>query len=135
MPEFRSEMVRHTTAELSAAFEQHGLPFAAITKPEGLFNDVHLSATGGLAIITLPDGRKASSPVIPITLVAERLGVGLKPPRLGEHTQHLLAELGYTDELILTMQTSHTAKILSKNQRDAAGAGMITTVSPPVAPF
>ena len=115
MPLLRSRMAQQSAAELSAVFEQHGLPYAPITKPEDLFNDVHLATTGGLAAITLPDGRATGAPLMPITLGGERPKVRLNPPQLGEHTHHLLAELGYTEKHILAMQTSHTAKIFSKN--------------------
>ena len=44
----------HSAAELSALFEKVDLPFAPIAKPEDLFDDPHLKATGGLADIKLP---------------------------------------------------------------------------------
>ena len=41
-------------------FERVGLPYAPITRPEELFDDPHLLATGGLAPITVPaDGSGA----------------------------------------------------------------------------
>ena len=115
MPLLRNGMEQQRSAELSAVFEQHGLPYAPITKPEDLFNDVHLATTGGLAAIALRGGRAPGAPLIPITLGGERPNVRLNPPQLGEHTHHLLAELGNTEKQILAMQTSHTAKIFSKN--------------------
>ena len=96
MPQLRSRIAQHSAAELSAVFEQHGLPFAPITKPEDLFDDPHLKATGGLAAMTLPDGRATHAPLMPITLGGERPGLRLNPPHLGEHTDALLTELGYT---------------------------------------
>ena len=97
-------MAQHSAAELSDVFERHGLPFAPITKPEELFNDPHLVATGGLAAMTLPDGRATQAPLMPMTLDGERPGLRMNPPRLGEHTNALLTELGYTDVQILAMR-------------------------------
>lgn len=110
MPLLKSRMVSYSAAELGAVFEQNGLPFALITKPEDLFDDPHLLANGGLAAMTLPDGRATQAPLMPITLGGERQRIRLDPPRLGEHTNALLAELGYTREQIAEMQNARMAK-------------------------
>ena len=110
MPLLRNRMMQFSAAELSAAFEQNGLPFAPITRPEDLFDDPHLLATGGLGAMTLTDGRSTHAPLMPMTLGGGRLGVRLNPPRLGEHTDALLAESGYSSEQILAMKKSFIAK-------------------------
>ena len=96
MPILRSRLADHSAAELTAVFEKNGLPFAPITRPEDLFDDPHLNATGGLAPLSLPDGRETRVPLLPLTLGDERPGIRLQPPRLGEHTQALLTEVGYS---------------------------------------
>ena len=106
IPLLKSCMMRYSAAELSAVFEQNGLPFAPITKPEDLFDDPHLLATGGLAAMTLPDGRTAQAPLLPITLGGKRPSLRLNPPRLGEHTHALLTEVGYTSAQIEAMQST-----------------------------
>ena len=110
MPLLRNRMVRHSASELSAIFEQNGLPFAPITKPEDLFDDPHLLATGGLAAMTLPDGRATHAPLMPFTLCGKRPGLRLNPPRLGEHTDELLTELGFTSEQIAALKNACMAK-------------------------
>jgi crotonobetainyl-CoA:carnitine CoA-transferase CaiB-like acyl-CoA transferase len=96
----RERLAHRTAAELAAIFEQAGLPFAPIRRPEDLYDDEHLQATGGLADVVLPDGDKAGQTVkttlFPITMAGERLGVRLQPPRFGAHTSELLHGLGYT---------------------------------------
>ncbi|MEL4177637.1 CaiB/BaiF CoA transferase family protein [Roseateles sp. PN1] len=96
LPELRSRLAAQPVAEISAVFEREGLPFAPITRPEQLMDDPHLLATGGLAPMTLPDGRATRVPLLPLTLDGERLPLRLDPPRLGEHSQALLTELGYS---------------------------------------
>ena len=99
MPILRERLAHRSAAELAALFERVGLPFAPIRKPEELFDDEHLNATGGLAEITLPDGARAGetarSTLFPFTMDGQRLGVRLQPPHQGEHTTELLAALGY----------------------------------------
>jgi crotonobetainyl-CoA:carnitine CoA-transferase CaiB-like acyl-CoA transferase len=96
MPLLRERLVKYSAAELSAVFEQNALPFAPITRPQDLLDDPHLNATGGLAPISLPDGRQTKTVLLPLTLDGARPGVRLSPPRLGEHSAELLAELGYS---------------------------------------
>jgi crotonobetainyl-CoA:carnitine CoA-transferase CaiB-like acyl-CoA transferase len=96
----RERLAPRSAAELAALFERVGLPFAPIRRPEDLYDDPHLLATGGLADVELPDGDRAGQTVkttlFPITLDGQRLGVRLQPPRLGAHTAELLQGLGYT---------------------------------------
>ncbi|MBN9430036.1 MAG: CoA transferase, partial [Burkholderiales bacterium] len=78
----------------------NGLPYAPIVRPEQLYDDPHLNASGGLADIALPDGDLAGQTVrttlFPLRMDGQRLGVRLSPPRQGEHTAELLEGLGYT---------------------------------------
>jgi crotonobetainyl-CoA:carnitine CoA-transferase CaiB-like acyl-CoA transferase len=104
VPMLRTRLADRSAAELSGMFERAGLPFAPITKPEQLFDDPHLGQTGGLAPLTLPDGRATTVPLLPLALAGERLGVRLDPPRLGEHSADLLRELGYSNEEIASME-------------------------------
>ena len=106
----RERLADRSAAELAAIFESAGLPFAPIRRPEDLYDDPHLQATGGLADVVLPDGDKAGRTVkttlFPITLGGERLGVRLDPPRFGEHTDELLAGVGYSPAEIDALRAS-----------------------------
>ena len=83
---------------LSDLFEKAGLPFAPIKKPQDLYDDPHLIATGGLADVRMPDGPRAGETVkttlFPFTMDGERLQVRLHPPKLGEHSRELLTGIG-----------------------------------------
>jgi crotonobetainyl-CoA:carnitine CoA-transferase CaiB-like acyl-CoA transferase len=106
MPLLRERLAEHSASELAALFEQHGLPFAPITRPEDLLDDPHLLATGGLAPVTLPDGRETRTVLLPLMLDGKRLGVRYAPPRLGEHSRELLSALGYDDAEIRNLTQS-----------------------------
>jgi crotonobetainyl-CoA:carnitine CoA-transferase CaiB-like acyl-CoA transferase len=104
----RERLAHRSAAELASLMEKAGLPFAPIRRPEDLYDDEHLLATGGLADVRLPDGPKAGEKVkttlLPFTLAGERLGVRIDPPRLGEHSRELLQSLGLGDEEIAALK-------------------------------
>jgi crotonobetainyl-CoA:carnitine CoA-transferase CaiB-like acyl-CoA transferase len=104
IPLLRERLALHSSAELADVFERSGLPFAPITDPQHLFGDPHLQETGGLAPMTLPDGRETTVPLLPLTLDGERPGLRLNPPRLGEHGVELLLSLGYSEADIVDMR-------------------------------
>ena len=111
LPVLRERLATRSAAELAALFERAGLPFAPIRKPEELFDDEHLQATGGLADITLTDGARAGqttqTTLLPFTLAGERLGVGAQPPRMGADTAAVLAEIGYDASEIEALRAGH----------------------------
>ncbi len=100
IPELRTRLASRSANELTKIFEDNALPFAPIARPEDLMNDPHLVATGGLAPITMPDGRNVNTVLFPFTLNGVRPGVRLNPPRLGEHTDQLLREVGISETQI-----------------------------------
>ncbi|ROR18462.1 crotonobetainyl-CoA:carnitine CoA-transferase CaiB-like acyl-CoA transferase [Comamonas sp. BIGb0124] len=104
MPRLRSELAPRSAQELAAVFEAQGLPFAPITRPEQLFDDPHLQATGGLAPVRLANGTESLVPLAPLTLGGRRPGIRLQPPRVGEHTKELLRQVGYSDADIADLE-------------------------------
>ncbi|HEY1231588.1 MAG TPA: CaiB/BaiF CoA-transferase family protein, partial [Ramlibacter sp.] len=100
MPQLRSRLAAFSAAALAQVFEDNELPFAPITKPQELFDDPHLNATGGLAPVRMNDGSTSKVPLMPFSVGGERPGIRLQPPRLNEQGAQLLREAGYTDEQI-----------------------------------
>jgi crotonobetainyl-CoA:carnitine CoA-transferase CaiB-like acyl-CoA transferase len=110
LPVIRSRLGRRSAAELAGIMERTGLPFAPIRKPEDLYDDPHLAATGGLADVVLPDGDRAGERVrttlFPITMDGSRLGVRLDPPRRNSHGDEILRSVGYDAARIADLRRS-----------------------------
>jgi crotonobetainyl-CoA:carnitine CoA-transferase CaiB-like acyl-CoA transferase len=84
-----------TKQELMDRCEALGLPFAPIARPEDLFEDPHLNASGGLTPVTLLNGVKTRVPNLPVEMDGARFGTRLDLPGVGAHTREILEWLGY----------------------------------------
>jgi len=82
LPEIRTLIGSFTRDEVVARLEGTGIPFAPIARPEDMFDDPHLLASGGLEAVTLPDGRQTMLPTLPIEIGGRRTGraATLPPP-------------------------------------------------------
>jgi crotonobetainyl-CoA:carnitine CoA-transferase CaiB-like acyl-CoA transferase len=68
--------------EIMRRCESAAIPFAPVTRPEALFSDPHLVATGSLAATRMPDGSVAELPKLPIRIDHATLGLRSPPPDL-----------------------------------------------------
>ena len=100
LPILRERLQNFSAQELSEVFENNSLPYAPITAPHELLDDPHLHATGGLAPMTLNDGRSIHTVLLPLSMNQERLKVRQSAPHLGEHNESVLRSLGYNSEEI-----------------------------------
>ncbi|MDM0044877.1 CoA transferase [Variovorax dokdonensis] len=123
IPLLRERLAVHEAAELATLFERHELPFAPITRPQDLFEDPHLIATGGLAPVRMNDGHMAPVPLLPFTMNGDRPGVRLQPPAIGEHTGDLLGQLGYTPDQIARMQDAGVVRAAQGAQPSSTAEG------------
>jgi crotonobetainyl-CoA:carnitine CoA-transferase CaiB-like acyl-CoA transferase len=97
MPKVRALLKRFTKADLIAKLDGSGLPFAPIGKPEELFDDPHLAASGGLVPVTLPGGEGTRLPALPIEMDGQRFNTRGDLPEIGEHSRAILAGLGLSE--------------------------------------
>ncbi|WP_299322205.1 CaiB/BaiF CoA-transferase family protein [Parasphingopyxis sp.] len=109
MPEIRALMKSFTRDELIAKLDGTGLPFAPIGKPEELFDDPHLAASGGLQDVTLTDGRTVQLPVLPIDMAGQRTGAPDTLPEPGDQSDAVLSDLGYSAEEIAALKEAGAA--------------------------
>jgi crotonobetainyl-CoA:carnitine CoA-transferase CaiB-like acyl-CoA transferase len=97
LPQVRALFKGYTKAELVAKLERTGLPFAPIGRPEDLFDDPHLLASGGLGEVTLTDGTRTRLPLLPVEIDGRRPTQGGDLPGIGAHTREVLRGLGVSD--------------------------------------
>lgn len=83
LPAIRAMFGGMTRGEIIARLEGSGLPFAPIGRPEDMFDDPHLRASGGLEPVTLPDGRETLLPALPVSLDGARPGGPFVLPKVG----------------------------------------------------
>jgi crotonobetainyl-CoA:carnitine CoA-transferase CaiB-like acyl-CoA transferase len=107
MPIVSEIFSKMTKQALMDKCEKLGLPFAPIAKPEDLFDDPHLNASGGLAPVTLLNGAKTKVPALPIEMNGKRFGTRLDVPKIGEHTREVLASIGYATSEIDALASDH----------------------------
>ena len=110
MPILRERFAALGAEELARRFESRGLPYAPITRPQALFDDPHLLATGGLAPTEVPAdasgaGKSVStrSPLLPLTLDGQRLPLRHNPPSIGQHSRQVLQALGYSEQEVQSL--------------------------------
>lgn len=104
LPEIEAAFKALTKAELMEKIEHLGLPFAPIGKPEDMFDDPHLNASGGLLDMELEQGQNAKLPALPVALDGGRVGLRLSPPKVGEHTDAVMNETGLSEDQIKAMR-------------------------------
>ncbi|MCH9750614.1 MAG: CoA transferase [Alphaproteobacteria bacterium] len=100
IPSLRELFATFSKDELMAKLETTGLPFAPIQKPEDLFTDQHLTESGGLLDMTIPDGGEIALPAMPIAIDGNRPGLTLNPPEIGEHSVAVLKSIGLSESEI-----------------------------------
>ncbi len=106
LPRIRELFRTFSKADLVEKLERTGLPFAPISKPEELFDDPHLLASGGLGLTTLPDGRETRLPILPIEmggLRPQQAGSLAKP---GQQTDEVLEMLGISGSDIAALRAA-----------------------------
>jgi crotonobetainyl-CoA:carnitine CoA-transferase CaiB-like acyl-CoA transferase len=85
LPALRDIVRNYSAADLQSVFEREGLPYAPIVKPEHLFEDPHLLASGGLADLTLDSGDTLLLPLLPLLLDGRHLKPRMPLAKAGEH--------------------------------------------------
>ena len=100
LAELRARLGRLEAAALVELAERAGIPFAPVNRPEDLWEDPHLAASGGLIDTATPAGARVRLPGLPLRLGGCSFPLRLQPPAVGEGTAELLRSAGLTDDEI-----------------------------------
>ena len=94
-----------TTAEALEALESARIPAGPVYSPQDALEDPHVAAAGFLRQLEFP-GLPSAAPVAdaPFSLSDSEVGVRHRAPVLGEHTDKILREVGYTVAEISAMR-------------------------------
>lgn len=95
-----------TRAEVLTALEAAKLPAAPLNSPQEVLEDPHVEAMGYLKRVPFPPGASKPVPLIetPFRLSATPGTIRRRAPLLGEHTDEVLAEIGYATSQIATLR-------------------------------
>ena len=106
VPRFQDFLKQFRLAEIVPRLERCAVPFAEIKRPEDLFDDPHLNASEGLVPVTLPNGTETKLPALPVAFDGARMPRRHDLPKVGEHTDAILAELGYEAPRIAALRAA-----------------------------
>jgi crotonobetainyl-CoA:carnitine CoA-transferase CaiB-like acyl-CoA transferase len=100
VPRLQEAFTELTEQEVIERAEQASIPFAPIVRPDQLFDDPHLNASGGLVETTFPSGDKTKMPKIPLRMGHYDFGLRNDPPAVGEGSREILRSIGLSDRQI-----------------------------------
>lgn len=105
-----AEAVRQFTFdEITARLDEAEVPYAQVNTPADLVNDPHLNGREQWMPLDVPGYAGLKVPSLPMAIGEHRYEVRLQPPALGEHTDTILAELGYSSAQIEELKSNRAA--------------------------
>jgi crotonobetainyl-CoA:carnitine CoA-transferase CaiB-like acyl-CoA transferase len=118
LPELHKRLTSLTKTELLGLAEKAGIPVAPVARPEDLFEDPHLNASGSLAATRLPGGGTGKLPKIPLRMDGRAFDLRLDPPAVGEGSAGLYREIGLSEEDIRRLASEGVIE-LPRDERPA----------------
>ena len=115
IPALQNVLATIPQAEVEARCERANVSWARVGQPGDLFTDPHLLATGGLLDVFISrvggtEGKKVKLPALPIEFgpSRDRPAIRRQAPRIGEHSEEILAEAAFSAAEITALFESGT---------------------------
>jgi crotonobetainyl-CoA:carnitine CoA-transferase CaiB-like acyl-CoA transferase len=105
MPNLESMFKKYSKNEIIEKCDLAEIPFSPIARPEDLFEDIQLNQGNSLWLTKMAGGLEAKLPKLPLEIQDTPLALRMNPPEIGEHTQEILKNLGFSDLEIQQLQT------------------------------
>jgi len=96
----------HATGDLWKLLRNHSVPCSPIHDMADVVRDEQIEASGMLPHVGHPEIPDYRDIAMPIRWNGDRPETTLIPPRAGEHTQEILAELGYEDDQVAELMAN-----------------------------
>ena len=100
----------HTLAELCALLERAEIPFSPVRRPTELFDDPQMNANGRMLPTRMIQGQMTKLPTLPLDIDGESPTLRHQPPHAGEHTDEILASLGYDATRIAALRGTNRVR-------------------------
>ena len=93
-----------TREEWLQLFENTGVPLSPISTMEEALSDPQITHRGLVNKVTDPEGKEISVAGFPAKFANISTDIQCPPPRAGQHSREILEQLGYSEEVIATIE-------------------------------
>jgi crotonobetainyl-CoA:carnitine CoA-transferase CaiB-like acyl-CoA transferase len=119
LPAVTALMAQFDRAEIATRCERFNIPFAPVARPEDLFTDPQLNQSGRLLPVEF-NGKQTMLPALPIEWDGQMPELSRHPPLIGQHTNEILSELGFSHSEIERLRTTNSVACASAAQQTSA---------------